>query len=133
MLLWILRLLWLKFKSAIIKLSTTYLFTKLPSQKVVDSLKNCRNQIQNNGNQNWSQLMLIHMETEGKHKVKSCSSAHHEDTQRDLHGSHHGVFITKQTTFIQSNTTQVYFTSNGYLYMYASLDSCTDWWNNTDW
>jgi len=27
----------------------------------------------------------------------------------DLHGSHQGVFITKQTTFIQPNTTQVYF------------------------
>jgi len=48
------------------------------------------------------------MEIEGKHKVKSCSSAYHKDTQEDLHGSHQGVFITKQTTFVQSNTTQVY-------------------------
>jgi len=53
--------------------------------------------------------MLIHMETEGKHEVKSRSSAHHKDTEGDLHGSHQGVFITKQITFIQSNTTQVYF------------------------
>ena len=53
--------------------------------------------------------MLIHMEKEGEHKVKSCSSAHHKDTQGDLNGHHQGVFITKQTTFIESNTTQVYF------------------------
>jgi len=49
------------------------------------------------------------MEKEGEHKVKSCSSAHHKDTQGDLNGHHQGVFITKQTTFIESNTTQVYF------------------------
>jgi acid stress-induced BolA-like protein IbaG/YrbA len=46
---------------------------KLSSQKVVDSLKNCWNQIQIEGNQNCSQLMLIHMEIEGKHEVKNQS------------------------------------------------------------
>jgi len=30
------------------------------------------------------------------------------------------VFITKQTTLIQSNTTQVYFNSVDYPYMYAT-------------
>jgi len=39
----------------------------------------------------------------------------------------------KQTTLTQLNKTQAYFNSNGYLYMYAFLDSCIGWWNNIDW
>ena len=34
-----------------------------------------------------------------------------------LHGSHPFLFITKQTTFIQSNTTQAYFNSTVYPYI----------------
>jgi hypothetical protein len=30
------------------------------------------------------------------------------------------VFITKQTTLMQSITTQVYFNSNGYIYVYVT-------------
>jgi hypothetical protein len=37
-----------------------------------------------------------------------------------LYGSHLHVFITKQATLIQPNTTQVYFISVGYPYMYAA-------------
>jgi hypothetical protein len=41
---------------------------------------------------------------------------------------------TKQTTLTQLNKTQAYFSSYGYLYIYAFfLDSCMDWWNNIDW
>jgi len=38
----------------------------------------------------------------------------------DLYGSNRFVFITLQTTPIQSNITQVYFNSVGYIYMFAT-------------
>lgn len=57
------------------------------------------------------------MEIEGKHKVKICLSAHHKGKDGDFYESHQVVFITTQITVIQYNITQVYFNSNGYLYM----------------
>jgi len=37
-----------------------------------------------------------------------------------LYGSHFFAFITKQSTLMQSNTTQVYFNLIDYLYKYAT-------------
>jgi hypothetical protein len=40
--------------------------------------------------------------------------------ESNLHGNHRDVFVTKQTTLIQSNTTQIYFNSLVFSYMCAT-------------
>jgi hypothetical protein len=82
---------------------------------------------------------LTHTQTDTPYKYKhthtNTSTYTHKHTHtipllnyvadNNLYGSHCFLFVTKQTTFIQPHTTQVYYNSVGHIYIVLHVSACT--------